>query len=207
MAKIPERYRSQKIGASGYRIVDIDLDGVCADYTSGLLKFLELRDGLDLRAIPEPDNYNLAKSTGWPFRDSREFLDAHREAVLDGLYSKLPIYPGVSDALKMLSNNHVHIRIVTHRLFISGLHRKVVNDTSEWLDKHNIPFMSLCFLGVKDSLIANLHIDDSPSIIEELQLAKKRTLIFDQPYNQDVPGERMYDWDSGAIQILNILDS
>lgn len=32
MATIPEQYESQRVGVQGYRVLNLDLDGVCADY-------------------------------------------------------------------------------------------------------------------------------------------------------------------------------
>lgn len=204
---IPDKYVKQRIGASGYRIVDVDLDGVCADYSAGLLEFMAQRGEVEMSTVPEPDQYNLAKASGWPFRSIEHYLAVHRQAVKNGLYAKLPIYESAAEELAVLSRNDVHIRIVTHRLFLSGLHRQVINDTNNWLDTHNLPFMSLCFLGVKDSLTSSLHIDDSPSIIADLVSMDKKVLIYDQPYNRSLDGDRMFGWKNGASKILDILDA
>ena len=33
---IPERYANQQVGAIGYRVLNLDLDNVCAEYTGAM---------------------------------------------------------------------------------------------------------------------------------------------------------------------------
>ena len=69
-----------------------------------------------------------------------------------GLYSTMPLIPGAAEAIQKLSDAGAHIRIVTHRLIFGGWHQKVVSDTAAWLEASRIPYMSLCFTGLKDSV-------------------------------------------------------
>ena len=110
--------------------------------------------------------------------------------------------PGISEAMKTLAAAHVYIRVVTHRLFVSGQHRMVVADTAQWLDDNDIPYMSLCFTGLKDSVQATVHIDDSPANIESLRAVGQHVVIFDQPYNRHLPGPRIEVWNDETVALL-----
>ena len=50
---IPERYANQQVGAIGYRVLNLDLDGVCADYTGAIRDYL-VRHGQIGPATPSP---------------------------------------------------------------------------------------------------------------------------------------------------------
>ena len=67
MATIPEQYESQRVGVQGYRVLNLDLDGVCADYKGAIRDYLQ-RQGIDVpeRAL-QTAHYNLTREDGWPF--------------------------------------------------------------------------------------------------------------------------------------------
>jgi len=181
---------------SGHAIIDIDLDGVCADYTTAMRTICAKEFNISEESIPEPNTYNLVSATGWPIRDRKTFLRIHTKAVADHLYRKIPIFPGTKEAFNYLSASGSHIRIATHRLISSGLHQIVVSDTAAWLEEHHLPYMSLCFVGPKDTLDANLHIEDSPSVASNLVRANQQTVLMDRTYNRSITGvPRVHSWD------------
>lgn len=181
---------------SGHAIIDIDLDGVCADYTTAMRAICAKEFNISEESIPEPNTYNLVSATGWPIRDRKTFLRIHTKAVADHLYRKIPIFPGTKEAFNYLSDSGFHIRIATHRLISSGLHQIVVSDTAAWLEEHHLPYMSLCFVGPKDTLDANLHIEDSPSVASNLVRANQQTVLMDRTYNRSITGvPRVHSWD------------
>jgi len=181
---------------SGHAIIDIDLDGVCADYTTAMRTICAKEFNISEESIPEPNTYNLVSATGWPIRDRKTFLRIHTKAVADHLYRKIPIFPGTKEAFNYLSDSGFHIRIATHRLISSGLHQIVVSDTAAWLEEHHLPYMSLCFVGPKDTLDANLHIEDSPSVASNLVRANQQTVLMDRTYNRSITGvPRVHSWD------------
>ncbi len=203
MNPIPDEYARQRVGVAGYRVLGLDLDGVCADYTSGFRDYCVREMGLPSGSFPDPIHYSLARA-GWPFSSSKDYLTWHRRAVEDGLLSRLPAYPGVAEALQEISDQHVYIRVVSHRLFLSGLHHQIVCDTAAWLEKNQIPYMSLCFTGLKDSVEATVYVEDSPDQIETLRLTERGdVIVFDQPYNVHVRGKRIRDWRSGVSTVLD----
>ena len=150
MATIPEQYESQRVGVQGYRVLNLDLDGVCADYKGAIRDYLQ-RQGIDVpeRAL-QTAHYNLTREDGWPFETLDDYIETHKAAEREHLYATMKPLPGVAQALQRLANEHVYIRIVTHRLFVSGQHQMVVSDTAQWLDSNRIPYMSLCFTGLKE---------------------------------------------------------
>ncbi|MCQ4974619.1 hypothetical protein NE662_10415, partial [Bifidobacterium pseudocatenulatum] len=68
------------------------------------------------------------------------------------LYATMKPHPGVAQALQRLANEHVYIRIVTHRLIVSGQHQMVVSDTAQTQDRNRIPYKSLCITALNDSM-------------------------------------------------------
>lgn len=199
---IPERYESQRVGLNGYRVLNLDLDGVCADYMGGLRDYLVRHDRMDPSIQPSNESYALYENEGWPFSSPAEYIAVHKAAEAEHLYAAMRPLPGVSEAMKTLAAAHVYIRVVTHRLFVSGQHRMVVADTAQWLDDNDIPYMSLCFTGLKDSVQATVHIDDSPSNIESLRAVGQHVVIFDQPYNRHLPGPRIGVWNDETVPLL-----
>lgn len=179
-------------------VLGVDLDGVCADYTSGLRGFLITR-GVDPARLSAPTTWSLA-TAGW-FDDDEGYLEGHRAAVAAGLFVALPELDGMSDALWRLSDDdEVHIRIVTHRLIGHGHHEAAVADTVRWLNaprpdgRPRVPFRDLCYLGDKVAAGADCYIDDAPHNVEALRDAGRDVIVFDAPYNQHVPGPRARNW-------------
>lgn len=188
---------------SGRSVVGIDLDGVVADYVGGLRPYAAAHFGLEPHELPTPTTYDLTKA--WPFTDLADYLALHRESVADGLYRALPLIDGAAAALRELSDAGAHIRIVTHRLFMGGVHAQVVADTAAWLDAVDIPYMSLCFTGLKDSVGAHVYVEDAPRMITTLRGEGWRTVVFDQPYNRDLDGPRITRWEKGFDVLVPIL--
>lgn len=188
---------------NGRAVLGLDVDGVIADYAGGLRPYAAADFGVYPEDLPVPDVYSIVDA--WPFEDYNHYRRVHRAAVEDGLYRNLPLIPGAADAIRELSDAGVHVRIVTHRLFVAGQHARVVSDTVAWLEHHRIPYMSLCFTGLKDSVGAHTYVEDSPSNIAALRAEGWPVFVADQKYNRDVEGPRITDWADGARQIINFL--
>ncbi|MEM1333913.1 MAG: hypothetical protein AAGG08_10675, partial [Actinomycetota bacterium] len=63
-----------------------------------------------------------------------------------------------------------------------------------WLDANRIPYRDLCFLGAKPQAEADCYIDDAPHNVAELRSYGNDVIVFDQPYNRDLPGPRATSW-------------
>ncbi len=173
-------------------VLGVDLDGVCAEHTRGFRRIVAER--LD---VPEE---SLSLDRGWNFEEwgfgPDDFEDHHRYAVTEGrMFRDLEVIDGAADALWRLSDAGVWIRIITHRLYVNWGHQVAAGDTVEWLDRSNIPYRDLCFLGAKPEVEANLYIDDAPHNVEALRAAGNEVIVFDQYYNRHLGGLRATNWD------------
>jgi 5'(3')-deoxyribonucleotidase len=99
------------------------------------------------------------------------------------------------------SDADIHIRIITHRLFISHFHREAVQQTVDWLDNYGIPYRDLCFTGEKVAVGADMYIEDTPKSVEALR-AVATTVVFTNSTNRDVDDPRTDDWDQVERLVL-----
>lgn len=179
----------------------LDLDGVCADYVAGFRAHVAKAFGVEESTLGVVDHWDFT-NIGWGIVSRQHYESLHLQAVREGMFRTLPPVPGVSRALWQLSDAGVHIRVVTHRLFIKGAHEQSAGDTIGWLEGHNIPYRDICMIADKVKVGADLYLDDSPTNVEKLRAAGADVVIFDQPYNRHVEGQRVRTWDEALELIL-----
>lgn len=190
-------------------VFGVDLDGVCGDYLWSLKNYMQSVG--EKLPTNEPVDWDLVKS-GW-FNDREHYSQIHKDAVLNGIFTSMPEIKGSSDNLWELSDKEIHVRVVTHRLGANGDHGFVVQDTVRWLQaprsdgRPRIPFRDLCFLGSKESIASDLHIDDAPHVISAMKDSGHKVLIFDAPYNRDLPGDRVTSWEEAKDYVLWFRDN
>jgi len=173
-------------------VLGVDLDGVCADYEGAFRESVARRLGRDPADMPAQTMMDAYSQWGLTFE---QYADAHRRAVLeDRIFRDMAPMPGVSESLWELSDAGVWIRIITHRLIFNWAHEVSAADTAHWLDANRIPYRDLCFIGDKPNVGADLYVDDSPTNVVKLRAAGRRAIVFDQPYNRDLPGPRATSW-------------
>ncbi|MFA9445627.1 hypothetical protein [Egicoccus sp. AB-alg6-2] len=174
-------------------VLGVDLDGVCADYEQAFRASVVRHLGRAPEQLPPQTVMDAYSQWGLTFE---QFEQAHRTAVVeDRMFRHMQPLPGVSEALWRLSNRGVWIRIITHRLLFNWAHESSAADTAYWLDANEIPYRDLCFIGDKPNVGADLYVDDSPSNIVALRAAGRAAIVFDQPYNRDLPGPRAHTWE------------
>lgn len=176
---------------AGAFVFGVDLDGVCADYTTGFRAVVAEELGVEVDSLP------LERS--WDFRewglDAADFERLHRLAVTERrLFRDLPQFEGCAESLWRLSDAGVWIRIITHRLYVNWGHATAVSDTVSWLDAHQIPYRDICFLGAKPQVEADVYIDDAAHNVTALRATGNPVIVFDQPYNRDMAGPRAASW-------------
>ena len=172
-------------------VLGVDLDGVCADYTAGFRTVASKEWD-----VPES---SLTTEVSWDFGewglDREGFLTLHRASVQEHrMFRDMPAIDGASESLWRLSDAGVWIRVITHRLVTNWGHATIVSDTVEWLDLRRIPYRDLCFLGRKPEVQADAYVEDAPHNIEALRAGGNTVIVFDQPYNRDLPGPRASTW-------------
>jgi 5'-nucleotidase len=186
-------------------VLGVDLDGVCADYEGAFRASVARQRSRDVDSLPAQTVMDAYSQWGLDFD---EFEEAHRRAVLeDRMFRHMQPLPGVSEALWELSDLGVWIRIITHRLIFNWAHETSAADTAAWLDQHKIPYRDLCFIGDKPNVGADIYVDDSPGNIISLREAGKTAIVFDQPYNRDLPAPRATSWDDVVATVRSELDA
>lgn len=192
-------------------ILAVDLDGVCADYTKALRQVLEREHSIGSPHLPPDfDPHNLPEAPTWNFENwgltLPQYTALHDLAVRDyRIMRDMEMIEGCADALWRLSDAGAWIRLVTHRIYTNWGHNVVVRDTSEWLDKHQVPYRDLCFLSAKASVASHAAIDDAPHQVLKLREAGRHVIVFDAPHNQEVEGPRAYGWAEVEAQVMTLL--
>ncbi len=172
-------------------VLAVDLDGVCADHAAAFAEVVAAERGVELASLGPQQTWNFHE---WGLTDD-DFDVLHRRAVLEHrIFRTMPAVAGAAETLWRLSDSGVWIRIVTHRLYANWGHAAAVGDTVAWLDQVGIPYRDLCFLGRKPAVEADLYVEDAPHNLVELAEAGHAVVIFDQPYNRHLPGDRARDW-------------
>lgn len=181
----------------------IDLDNVCADYDDAFRRHVAKTFGVPASTLGPVDSWDFSK-VGWGIKDRAHFEELHLGAVKAGMFKNMKAIKGASEGLKRLSKAGIDNRIVTHRLFIKGLHGKSAGDTVKWLDKKEIPYSSLCMVEQKAEIGADLFFDDAMHNITNLRKAGKVAATFNQLYNTELPGLRVNGWDEAVELTLNL---
>jgi 5'(3')-deoxyribonucleotidase len=177
---------------TGTFVLGVDLDGVCADYTAAFAEVVAEAKGCRVDELPPDRSWDFAE---WDLDAVGGFEELHRVAVMERrMFRTMPAFPGCAAALWHLSDAGVWIRIITHRLVVHWGHQIAVADTVAWLDEHGIPYRDLCFLGRKPEVEADCYVDDAPHNVVALRAHGNHVLVFDAPYNADVPDPRVHDW-------------
>jgi 5'(3')-deoxyribonucleotidase len=170
-------------------VLGVDLDGVCADFYARMREVAAIWFEKDIAELTTEVTYGL------PEWDVKDYPSLHRYAVTaQNLFSTVAIIPGARKYLRLLSDEGYHIRIITHRLFISYFHAMAVKQTIEWLDDNGIPYRDLCFMKDKHQVGADIYIEDSPHNVEALRNELLYTICFANSTNKHVAGPRTGDW-------------
>jgi 5'(3')-deoxyribonucleotidase len=185
-------------------VLGVDLDGVVADFYTALRPIAAEWLGVPVDSLTTNVSYGLPE---WGLPEGT-YEDLHRFAVTQrDLFRKVEPLAGAAPALRRLdASNQVRIRIITHRLFIKYTHQIAVQQTTEWLDHHGIPYWDLCFMKEKDKVGASVYIEDSPSNITALEELKKRVIIFTNSTNANMEGLRASSWEHVEELVFKELD-
>ena len=196
-------------------ILNIDLDGVVYQFHTPLAVFMEMNGRPGPNALergtdgaftgssyPEPRRWGFFRE--WNMSEG-EWNSWFRRAVEGGyVWAKGEPIEGAVEYLWRLSDDGYFIRLVTTRLVHPFNHAFAVSATVGWLDKYNVPYRGLCFLGSgerKSSFEGALLLDDNLDNVRDYENnAKGFAVIFSQPWNDDPDGEyedirRVVSWE------------
>ncbi len=172
-------------------VFGVDLDGVCGDFTLAFREVAAEELGIPASELPLERSWDFRE---WGFVEG-DYERVHLRAVLEKrILRSLPVIEGAADALWRMSDAGIWIRIITHRLYVNWSHAVAITDTVDWLDTARIPYRDLCFLGAKPEVEADAYIDDGPHNVVALRAQGNDVIVFDQPYNRDLPGPRARSW-------------
>jgi 5' nucleotidase, deoxy (Pyrimidine), cytosolic type C protein (NT5C) len=116
-------------------VLGVDLDGVCFDYYRSIRTYAARWMRRPVDELTPNFTYGFNE---WDIQAHGGYEPFH-EFLLDQRYfEEMQPIPDATDALRRLSDERVRIRIITHRLFISGAHQEAVRQTVAWLDKHDL---------------------------------------------------------------------
>jgi 5'(3')-deoxyribonucleotidase len=173
-------------------ILDVDLDGVCADFCGKMREIASEWFECPVDELPLEVSYGLHE---WGFMTPDQYASLHRFAVTQrGLFEDSPMIPGARRYLRKLSDEGARIRIITHRLFIHYFHQAAVAQAIAWLDRHGIPYWNLCFMREKEQVGADIYLEDTPKNVESLRAKCLYTICFANSTNKDVGEPRALSW-------------
>jgi 5'(3')-deoxyribonucleotidase len=173
-------------------ILGVDLDGVCADFYSRMREIAAEWFETPLEKLTTTPSFELEE---WGVRNRKDYDSLHRFAVTQReLFRSSPMIPGARRYLRLLSDEGVRIRIITHRLYIDFFHAAAVNQTIDWLDFNGIPYRDLCFMKDKEQVGADVYVDDSPDNIKSLREQGFYTICFANSTNQDLGPPMAHSW-------------
>ncbi len=186
-------------------VLGVDLDGVVADFYGRLRVIAAEFLGVPLDSLTEQVRYGLPE---WELDRAGGYEALHRFAVTQrNLFRELVPLPGAAAVIRRLSAKDIRIRIITHRLYIKFFHLETVQQTTEWLEHHGIPYWDLCFMKDKAAVGANLYIEDSPGNVKALRADGHSTIVFTNSTNLELPGPRANSWqDVEGLVLQNLYE-
>lgn len=194
----------QKIGRAPN--LGLDLDGTTGSFTDGLRNFVAAKNPqkipkeLWLKHYPEPESYDYhgTEQGSW-FKDRDEFVKNFKEAELDGIYTKMPMYPGASGTLQELHNYGFKVKVVTAR------NNAFNKESSAWLKAGVVRFTKIFNPGHAKEAVpeVDVYLEDAPVVIDRLIAHEKKVLVMNQRYNKDIKDHpnlrRTENWDTDNV--------
>ncbi len=165
--------------------VVLDKDGVMANFLGGFAAYLRAKG--HHHDYPTPTEYNFAHQ--WDLTPE-QFQYQMLEFAADRGYRDLD---PIGDLTVLYGLVGHRVTVATKR-FSRPQHRGIVaGDSLNWLWDHNVSFDNFALVQDKDVVDGDIFVDDAPSNILALRAAGKRAIIFDQPWNRSLKGERVFN--------------
>lgn len=181
-------------------VLGMDLDGCVTDFLATMKLVFAEWSGQRVEDLHPRPSYGFPE---WGL-DLTQYKRLHRFAVTQRkLFAALPPVEGAPQALRRLSAEGVHIRIVTHRLFIPYFHEAAASQTVRWLEQHGIPYWDLCLIKDKSAVRADVFVEDTVANIERLQAVGTDVICFSNASNEreNVTAPRAENWVMAEVMI------
>ena len=173
-------------------LVGIDIDGVLADYT-GALRAVAPSLGIELDGSVPPKCWSMQEE-GW-FSNRDDWKLCHAAALREADTFDPIGGSTIAEQTRRLREAGHAVVILTAREAPPWQDEYgddlVQRSTLDWLKAHSITYDELRFDGTKTGHQLDVLLDDAPHNITEYQDAGERVVIFDQPYNRHLAGERV----------------
>jgi uncharacterized HAD superfamily protein len=130
-------------------IVGLDLDGVMANYTKGLIEYInkELHNDFDTSVVYYRIEDHLSGVSKEVFN---KLLDGFRTT---GQKRYLDIFPGAKRFVQLLRHNGYSVILLTARPY--KIYKRMFSDTIYWLKKNNIEYDAILFNDDKGNTLIN----------------------------------------------------
>jgi len=173
-------------------ILGVDLDGVVGDFYGAMRKIAAEWLDKNEETLTEEVSFGLNE---WGIDDFGGYEKLHRFAITQrNLFRDMKPIKDAPRILRKLSQNGIHIRIITHRIFLKYFHKTSVTQTVDWLDFYDVPYWDICFMKDKGAVGAHVYIDDSPSNIINLRAQNCKTIVFTNSTNRHLEEPRADSW-------------
>ncbi|HVT78441.1 MAG TPA: hypothetical protein VHD87_15495 [Acidimicrobiales bacterium] len=179
--------------------IGVDLDGVTYEFEAAFRAWASFRLGRALHLFPPARRWGWYEDLGI---DRARFHALLAEGVEHGrLFAVGDPVPDAVESLRALAECHT-IVVITHRN-LPGLTAIAEAATHHWLQTQGIPYAELHLTGDKAAVATDIHLDDSPEVIAQMRASGRRAVVFDQPWNRHVAGERACGW----REFVSLVDS
>jgi len=185
-------------------IFGVDLDGVVGDFYGAMRRIAAIWLDKPIEALTTDVSFGFEE---WGLDEFGGYDRLHRFAVTQrNLFRDMEPIKDAPAILRKLSNRHIRIRIITHRLFLKYSHKATITQTVDWLDSWDIPYWDLCFMADKGAVNAHIYIDDSPANIVRLRDQGCNTIIFSNSTNKKLDGPRAYNWQDAERLVMEAFE-
>lgn len=161
--------------------INSDLDGVVVRFAKRMKEMSEEYCGREL-----PDWVDWSPWSAWDM-DSSEWHDLFMRSVMDGVFYTAEEFPDAVHSLQTLLDSDHRVRFVTSKILHDELatHQALI-DCTNWLAERGLlrNEVELCFTHNKQGYLADVVIDDKPSL--EWAQESAFNILFDQPWNSNV---------------------
>lgn len=179
-------------------IIGIDIDGVCRDFISSVIKIIK-RDFPEALLKEDVDTWDFNTTIDWPVN---KIVDIWRTQYPQEIYEFADPFNNSKQQFDILIK---HIKTLGYKsVIISDQQKKHQSYSIAWLDKHGFKADDIIFSSYKHKHV-DILIDDSLNMLKKWISGGsllENFILFDRPYNQDFnPIYRI----SNLLEVISIL--